>query len=81
MIGPAIVPQRPRREQMMEWSVAQVASFYESEDAAAIGAALAASSVQGADLLSFTVDSVKEDLKVNPFVARKVCQLRDRFLA
>ena len=66
---------------MMEWSVAQVASFYESEDAAAIGAALAASSVQGADLLSFTVDSVKEDLKVNPFVARKVCQLRDRFLA
>ena len=81
VIGPAIVPQRPRREQMMEWSVAQVASFYESEDAAAIGAALAASSVQGADLLSFTVDSVKEDLKVNPFVARKVCHLRDRFLA
>ena len=66
---------------MMEWSVAQVASFYGSEDAAAIGAALAASSVPGADLLSFTVDSAKEDLKVNPFVARKVCRLRDCFLA
>ena len=81
VIGPALLPQRPPREQMMTWSVAQVASFYESQDAAAIGATLAASSVQGADLLTFTADSAQEALKLNPFVAQKVCRLRDLFLA
>jgi hypothetical protein len=66
---------------MMEWSVAQVESFFESQDAAAIGATLAGSSVQGVDLLSFTIEGIQEALKVNPFVAQKVCRLRDLFLA
>ena len=52
---------------MMQWSVAQVASFYESQDAAAVGATL----------VSFTIDSIQDDLKLTSFVARKVCKLRD----
>jgi hypothetical protein len=81
VIGTTRAPQRPRRQEMMEWSVAQVESFFESQDAAAIGATLAASSVQGVDLLSFTIEGIQEALKVNPFVAQKVCRLRDLFLA
>ena len=53
----------------------------ESKDAAAIGDTLAASSVDGSDLLSFTEQVVQKSLHVSPFVARKVCSLRDRFLA
>ena len=81
VVGPAAVPQRSPREEMKAWSVAQVASFYESKDAAAIGSTLAASSVQGSDLLGFTEQGVAESLRVNSFVAHKVCSLRDRFLA
>ena len=65
--GLAIAPRLSRRQQMMQWSVAQVASFYESQDAAAVGATL----------VSFTIDSIQDDLKLTSFVARKVCKLRD----
>ena len=77
----AAVPQPSPQEQMMGWSVAQVASFYESQDAAALGATLASNSVQGSDLFSFTVNDVQHGLQLNPFAAQKVCRLRDLFLA
>ena len=81
VIGPSGVLQRSPREVMKDWSVAQVASVYGSKDAAAIGAVLAASSVQGSELLSFSEQELQNSLRVSAFVARKVCSLRDRFLA
>ena len=80
VFGISTVPQPSPRQQMLRWSVAQVASFFESQDAAAIGATLAASSVQGADLLGFSAVDLQEVLRLNPFVAQKVCRLRDGFL-
>lgn len=65
---------------MMSWSVAQVTSFFESKDAAALGDILAANSVQGADLLKLTAESLQEGLRFNSFGAMKVCKLRDSFL-
>ena len=41
---------------------------------------LAANSVQGKDLLRFTVESLKTDLNFNTFAAQKICDLRDEFL-
>ena len=74
------LPCRSPRDQMMSWSVAQVASFFESKDAAALGDILAANSVQGADLLKLTAESLQEGLRFNSFGAMKVCKLRDSFL-
>ena len=71
----------PPRAQMEAWSVADVAAFFESKDAAALGDQLAASSVQGADLLAFTPESLERELRVNAFAARKVCAVRDAFLS
>ena len=74
------LPWRSPRDQMMSWSVAQVTSFFESKDAAALGDMLAANSVQGADLLKLTSESLQEGLRFNSFGALKVCKLRDSFL-
>ena len=54
--------------------------FFESKDAAALGDILAANSVQGADLLKLTAESLQEGLRFNSFGAMKVCKLRDSFL-
>ena len=65
---------------MLHWSVADVIAFFETKDAEALGQRLAANSVQGADLLRFSVESLKNDLNFNTFAAHKVCGLRDEFL-
>ena len=65
---------------MLHWSVADVSAFFESKDAEALGQRLAANSVQGADLLRLTVESLKSDLSFNTFAAQKVCNIRDEFL-
>ena len=49
-------------------------------DAEALGKSLAANSVQGADLLRFTVDSLRSELNLNMFAAQKFCDLRDELL-
>ena len=56
-------------------------SFYEAHDAAGIAAILAASSVNGADLLSFREPGdLVADLRLTPFAARKALQVRDEYL-
>ena len=65
---------------MLRWAVADVVAFFETKDAEALGKSLAANSVQGADLLRFTVDSLRSDLNFIMFAAQKICDLRDEFL-
>ena len=65
---------------MKSWSVAGVASFFESKDADALGKVLSANSVQGVDLLQMTQQDLVHDLRVSLFAARKICALRDAFL-
>ena len=79
---PMPVPARPPgpAAQMRKWSVADVAAFYESHDAAALGQVLAANSVCGADLLKLSEADFTESLRMSPFAAHKVFQLRVQFL-
>ena len=78
--GLPLAPQPDNRTLMLRWAVADVVAFYEAKDAEALGKSLAANSVQGADLLRFTVDSLRSDLNFNMFVAQKICDLHDEFL-
>ena len=48
---------------MLHWSVADVIAFFETKDAEAFGQRLAANSVQGPDLLRFTVESLKNEFE------------------
>ena len=66
---------------MEKWSVPDVTAFYEARDAVALGNVLAASSVNGSDLLELNEQSLHEDLRLSHFGARKLCKLRDTFLA
>ena len=65
---------------MLGWPVADVVALFASRDAAALVNSLAANSVQGKDLLRFTVESLKADLNFNAFAAQKICGLRDDIL-
>ena len=78
--GLPLAPQPDNRTLMLRWAVADVVAFFETKDAKALGKSLAANSVQGADLIGFTVDSLKKDLNFNNFSAQKICDLRDAFL-
>ena len=75
-LPPAVLPS----EQMKRWSVADVAAFLEARDAAALGAVLSASSVNGSDLARLTYLDLTTDLGMTAFAARKVLALRTIFL-
>ena len=77
--GPPPVAQPDNRTLMLGWPVAGVAAFFESQDAGALGASLAANSVQGKGLLRFTVGSLKADLRLNACAAQKICDIRGEF--
>ena len=79
--GSPPVPQPDNRTRMLRWAVADVVAFFETKDAKALGETLAANSVEGADLLRFTEESLKIDLKLNTIAARKICHLRDGYLS
>ena len=78
-VAPATAQKSPA-DQMKSWSVAGVASFFESKDADALGKVLSANSVQGVDLMQMTQQDLVHDLRVSLFAARKICALRDAFL-
>ena len=61
------------------WGVGAVASWLESLDMVGPALSLRAQGVNGEDLLSIRDDKeFCRDLKVTPFVARKVLSLRDQ---
>eukprot|EP00973_Karenia_brevis_P002867 389033-Karenia_brevis.AAC.1 len=74
------VGDRDPATEMRQWSVSDVEAFFESRDAASLGRALAESSVDGEDLLTMTLEQFHQDLRLTPFGARKVWQLRQNFL-
>ena len=61
--------------------MADVEAFFEGKDAGALGRRLASNSVTGMDLLQFTPSLLERDLNMNAFSSRKVCLVRDAFLA
>ena len=61
--------------------MADVEAFLEQRDAAAIGALLSASSVNGQDFAAMTFLDMTEDLRLTAFAARKVLALRPAFLS
>ena len=78
--GQALPPAAPPSEQMKRRPVADVAAFLEARDAAALGAVLSASSVNGRDLARLTYLDLTADLGMTAFAARKVLALRTDFL-
>ena len=81
-VGPRAVPEvRSHRDILSTWSVEEAKSFYEARDATGIAAILVASSVNGADLLSFREPGdLVADLRLTPVAARKALQLRDEYM-
>ena len=61
---------------MLGWPVADVVAFFESQDAAALRNSLVANSVQGKDLLRFTVAPLQTYLTFNVFTAENKGDLR-----
>lgn len=78
--GLPLAPRPDNRTLMLHWAVADVVTFFETKDAEALGKSLAVNSMQGSDLLRFTVDSLRKDLNLNTFAAQKICHPRDAFL-
>ena len=66
---------------MREWTVEEVVGFFKSKDAESLGRNLEQNSVNGSDSLAFqSASEVQEDLRVTPFAARKIMDLRRQFL-
>ena len=73
-------PPRPR-DVMRAWSVNELGSFAKARDLAGPASVLAASGVNGADLLTMDEATLVHDVRMTPFAARKVLRARDSFLA
>ena len=81
-VGAALPPTHSPEARMVEFTVHEVASFFEARDASALARVLEHNGVNGADLAMFTsVEELVQDLHFTPFAARKVLSLRDAFLA
>ena len=66
---------------MKEWTVGEVAKFFEDQDAAGVATCIQSNAVNGTDLFDFTdKEQVLQELNVTPFLAKKICSLRDAFL-
>ena len=64
------------------WTAGEVCTWLESSGAAGLAPMIRASAVDGMDLLSFNdPQMLATDLRLTPFAARKLLQLRDRELA
>ena len=75
-------PTQSPEARMVEFTVQEVASFFEARDASALARVLEQNGVNGADLVMFTLaNDLVQDLHLTPFAARKVLSLRDAFLA
>ena len=70
------------REKMASWSVDELAYFLIAEDMKGPAMTLQSAAVNGADFLDWNEPAtLQEDLKLLPFVARKLLKCRDAFLA
>ena len=79
MRGPA-APARSREETMRQWTASEVSGFLRRGDLDGPAATCWASGVHGADLLDFTWEALRDDVRLTPFAARKVLAARDAFL-
>ena len=81
-VGAALQPTQSPEARMVEFTVQEVASFFEARDASALARVLEQNGVNGADLVMFTLaNDLVQDLHLTPFAARKVLSLRGAFLA
>ena len=67
----------PPSDVMRSWPVDGVLSFVRSRDLAGPATALFASGVNGADLLTLTMDVFAKDVRLMPFAVRKMLVVRD----
>ena len=59
------------------WGVDAVASFLEAADLSGPAHVCRQNGVNGADLASFTLDTLQQELKLSPFAAKKIIKARD----
>ena len=70
-----------QRELASAWTADEVAMWLQSCGAGGIASTLQANAVDGSDLLAFgNEDVLVKDLRLTPFAARKLLQLREREL-
>ena len=66
---------------MRGWTVEEVVGFFKSMDAEGLSRNLEQNSVNGSDLFAFqAANELQADLRVTPFAARKILDLRRQFL-
>ena len=81
-VGGALQRTPSPEARMLEFTVQEVASFFEGRDACALARVLEQNGVNGADLAMFTcANELVQDLHFTPFAARKILSLREAFLA
>ena len=68
-------------ETMQNWTVADVQVFLKARDLRGLADLCYASGVNGADIASFSLETVAEELRMTPFQAKKLLRARDAFLA
>ena len=77
-----MLPTPSPEARMLEFTVQEVASFFEGRGASALARVLEQNGVNGADLAMFTcANELVQDLHLTPFAARKILSLRGAFLA
>ena len=67
--------------QMKGWSVKEVGDFLRGADLQGPASACEASGVDGRDLFAMEASTLREDVRLSPFAARKVLAARDFFLS
>ena len=66
---------------MASWTVSDVESFFHEQDASGLAGVIVQNAVTGTDLMSFTSwETLRQDLCLTPFAARKMFRLRNSFL-
>ena len=79
--GAVAVPSPPKREAMTTCSVRDTASFFRGRDAEGAAKVIEDNAMAGVDLLAFsTAKELTAELRVTPFLAKKVLALRHGFL-
>ena len=81
--GAAAVPHIPvpPREEMQGWTVNDMVRWLESADLSGPAEKFRLNGVSGADFLGFSsAAALEQDLRVTPFCARKLIDVRERFL-
>ena len=78
--SPSVAPSLPPRDVMRSWSVSDLSRFLEERDLVGPAGIFAKQGVNGTDFHDVAAEEFVNDLRVTPFVAKKLASVRSSFL-